>query len=125
MTKFGPIITRVLLGFMFTAAALAGMMGKVPPPEPEQAQLFMGILASSGLIFLVKVTELLCGLALLAGRFVPLALLVLAPIVINIVFYHASLDPSGTVVGLVLLALWLTNAFFNREILAPLLHPKN
>ena len=124
MKKYGSTITRVFLGFMFTGAAVAGMMGKVPPPEPEQAQLFMGVLASSGLIVLVKISELLCGLALLSGRFVPLALMVLAPIVVNIAFYHASLDPSGNVVSFVLLGLWGATAFFNRDAFAPLLQAK-
>lgn len=124
MKKYSATITRILLGLMFTAAALAGMMGKIPPPEPEQAQLFMGMLASSGLIFLVKISELVCGLALLSGRFVPLALMVLAPIVVNIAFYHASLDPTGNAVSVVLVGLWGATAFYNRDAFAPLLQAK-
>jgi putative oxidoreductase len=124
MEKHGSTVTRLLLGLMFTAAAVAGMMGKIPPPEPEQAQLFMGMLASSGLIFLVKISELVCGLALLSGRFVPLALLVLAPIVVNISFYHVSLDPAGIPASVVLLGLWGANAFFSREAFGQLFQAK-
>ena len=124
MKKYLPTAARVLLGLMFTASALAGMMGKIPPPEPEAAQAFMGALVSSGLLYLVKVLELLCGLALLSGLFVPLSLLVLAPIIVNIAFFHASLDPSGTLIGLILLGLWFANAMNHRNQLLPLLNRK-
>ena len=124
MKKYLPTAARVLLGLMFTASALAGMMGKIPPPEPEAAQAFMGALVSSGLLYLVKMLELLCGLALLSGLFVPLSLLVLAPIIVNIAFFHASLDPSGTLIGLILLGLWFANAMNHRNQLLPLLNRK-
>ena len=91
MTKHLPTVIRVLLGLLFSAAAVAGMIGKIPPPKPEAAQVFMGVLFDSGLLYVVKFLELLCGLALLTGFFVPLALLVLAPIIANIVFFHIAL----------------------------------
>jgi putative oxidoreductase len=117
-------LARVLTGLMFTASAIAGMMGKVPPPEPEEAQAFMGVLFSSGLLSLVKVLELLCGLALISGFFVPMALVVVAPIIVNIVFFHVVLDPSKLMVGMVLTALWVINALGHRTAFAPLLRAK-
>jgi uncharacterized membrane protein YphA (DoxX/SURF4 family) len=116
-----PTVIRVLLGLMFTGSAIAGMLGKVPPPEPEAAQAFMGLLLSSGLLYLVKVLELLCGLALLSGRLVPLALMVLAPIIVNIFFFHIALDPSGLPVGVILTALWVGVGMAQRSVLLPLL----
>lgn len=116
--------TRLLLGLMFAGAAIAGMLGKVPPPEPEAAQAFMGVLLSSGLLYLVKILELVCGIALLAGLFVPLSLLVLAPIIVNIAYYHAALDPSGFVVGIVLIAMWALVAKSQWPVLSPLLRAK-
>lgn len=116
-----PTVVRVLLGLMFTGSAIAGMLGKVPPPEPEAAQAFMGLLLSSGLLYLVKVLELLCGLALLSGRLVPLALMVLAPIIVNIFFFHIALDPSGLPVGVILTALWVGVGMAQRSVLLPLL----
>ena len=110
MKHYLPTSVRVFTGLLFVASAIAGMMGKVPPPEPAAAQAFMGVLYSSGLLFMVKGLELLCGLALLFGFFVPLALLVLAPIIVNIVFFHAALDPSGVLVSAVLVALWVGTA---------------
>ena len=121
MKKKTLVAIRVVMGLMFVGSAVAGMMGKVPPPKPEAAQAFMGMLVGSGLLYLVKLLELLCGLALLFDFFVPLALVVLAPIVVNIGFFHAVLDPSGLGVGIVLAALWLANAYGQRERLLPLL----
>ena len=120
MKSYIPVVVRVLMGFIFTASALAGIMGKVPPPEPEAALAFMGVLMTSGLLYVVKAIELVCGLALIAGRFVPLALLFLAPIVVNIAYFHVALDPSGAPIGLLLVLLWLANAMNRREVLLPL-----
>jgi len=121
MTKHLPTLIRVLLGLIFSAAAVAGMIGKIPPPKPEAAQVFMGVLFDSGLLYVVKILELLCGLALLTGFFVPLALLVLAPIIANIVLFHIALDPSGLMVGVILTTLWVINALSHRIIFAPLI----
>ncbi len=62
---------------------------------------------------LLKTTELLCGLLLLVGRFVPLALVILAPIIINIFFTHLFLAPSGLPVALIIGALEIYLAFFS------------
>ena len=121
MNKYIPTTVRILTGLIFTGAAIAGMMNKIPPPEPEAAQAFMGVLLNSGLLYVVKVVELLCGLALVSGLFVPLALLVLAPIIVNIIFFNAVLDPSGLMVAVVLVALWVGNAVAHRSLLLPLL----
>ena len=124
MKRYIPKTVRVLTGLIFTGSAIAGMMGKVPPPEPEAAKTFMGVLFSSGLLYLVKVLELLCGLALISGFFVPLALLVLAPIIVNIAFFHVALDPSGLMVAVVLSSLWVGNAVAHRSLFLPLLQAR-
>jgi putative oxidoreductase len=122
--RYAPTILRVVLGLMFTGSAIAGVLGKAPPPASEAAQAFMGTLASSGLIHLVKAVELACGLALLSGFFVPLALVVLAPILVNILFFHAALEPAGLIVSVALTALWMGNVIANRATLFPLLQPR-
>ena len=62
-----------------------------------------GIVASVYFMPLLKVTELLCAIAFLSGRFVPLATVVIFPIVVNIVFYHSFLAPEGLPVAISLL----------------------
>ena len=124
MTQHIPTVARLLIGLVFIAAFIADVTGKVQPPEPEAAQAFMDMLGSSGLLYLVKILELAGGLALLSGFFVPLALLVLAPIIVNIAFFHGALDPSGSVFSVVLIALWVVAASAHRAVFMPLLQAK-
>src|ERR1044072_2516602 len=93
-----PLIARILLGLVFFGAGLAGLiMGMKPPPDtPETLLEFTKGLEATGYFFyLLKVTEVVCGLMLLSGMYVPLALVVLAPIVLNIFLVHLFLAPSG------------------------------
>lgn len=88
---------RVLLGLIFFVFGLNGFLQFLPmPPLTPEAGAFMGGLAESGYFFpLLKATEVLCGALLLVNRFVPLALVVLAPIIVNILFFHLFLDTAG------------------------------
>lgn len=113
--KKAPLVARLILGFIFFASGIAGLFNLVPPPPnmPEKLQTFMtGILAAGYFFPLLKVTEIACGLLLLSGFYVPLALVVLAPIVINIFFVHALLEPSGLPVASALVVLEAYLAFF-------------
>jgi uncharacterized membrane protein YphA (DoxX/SURF4 family) len=99
-----PTVARVLLGAVFLVFGLNGFFHFLPqPPAPPRAMAFAGALAASGYLFpLLKATEVVAGALLLLG-FVPIALTLLAPIVVNIVAFHAFLAPGNyAVVGLVL-----------------------
>lgn len=107
-----PLIARILLGIIFFGAGLTGLLNLYPPPPnlPERLQAFNSGLMAAGYFFpLLKATETVCGLLLLTGMFVPLALVVLAPISLNIFLVHAVLAPEGlvlaTVIGLLLIYL--------------------
>ena len=123
MTQKFTLVARILLGLVFTASAIAGLTGQLPPPEGPEAQAFMGTLFSSGLLVFVKIIELLTGLALISGFFVPLALVMLAPIIVNILYYHLSLDLAGIPVGIMLALLAMFVAYGYRSVLLPLLQP--
>ncbi len=101
-----PFIARTLLGLIFFVFGLNGFLNFLPaPPLPEPAGAFMGALAATGYMFpLIKGTEIVAGALLLGGRFVPLALLLLAPIIVNITFFHLVLAPG---LGMVVLLLAL------------------
>jgi hypothetical protein len=79
-------VTRVLLGLIFSGFGLNGLLQIVPPPTAQgAAAVFMGGLTASRYFFpLFFITYLFAGAALLVGRFVPLALTVLAPIIVKI-----------------------------------------
>src|SRR5512133_446262 len=98
MIRYLPIIVRFLVGAIFFVFGLNGFFNFIPMPAtpPQKVVPFMTGLMAAGYFFpLLKLTEPVCELLLLSNRFVPLALIVLAPIVVNIAAVHFVLDPSG------------------------------
>src|SRR5438132_7666163 len=92
-----PAAARILLGLVFFVFGLNGFLHFIPqPPMEGPPAQFIGAMLATGYLFpLLKTTEVLGGLLLLSGRLVPLALTVLAPVVVNIVAFHLFLAPSG------------------------------
>ena len=124
MNQNFTLIARILLGLIFTAAAIAGLIGQLPPPEGIEAQAFMGNLFDSGLLVFVKIIELVAGLALVSGFFTPLALMMLAPIIVNIFYFHLTLDPAGIPIGILLVVLAMVVANGYRNVFFTLLQPR-
>jgi hypothetical protein len=118
---------RLALGAIFTVFGLNGFLHFLPMPAPSGlSAVFMGGLGATGYFFpLLKGTEVVAGLLLLGNRYVPLALTVLAPIVLNIVAFHAFLAPSGIALPIVIVALGLYLAYTERAVFAPLLQAKS
>ena len=112
-----PLIARLLLGAIFFIFGLNGFLNFIPMPEsiPENMMTFMNGLMATGYFFpLLKGTEVICGALLLIGAFVPLALVVLAPIVLNIFLVHLFMAPDGLPMALVIGALEVYLAFFAK-----------
>jgi uncharacterized membrane protein YphA (DoxX/SURF4 family) len=101
------LTARVLLGLVFFVFGLNGFLHFLPqPPMSGPPADFAGALVATGYMFpLIKGTEVIGGLLLLTGRFVPLALALLAPVVVNIVAFHAFLAPAGLAIPIVVLGL--------------------
>ena len=78
------LIARLLLGFVFVGAGIAFFFTTPPPQEGDMALFFNGMMATKYFFYLLKFTEIACGLMLMSGYFVPLALVILAPIILNI-----------------------------------------
>jgi hypothetical protein len=114
-------VARLALGAIFTVFGLNGFLHFLPQPAPSGlAAVFLGGLGASGYMFpLIKGTEVLAGLLLLSNRFVPLALTILAPIVLNIVAFHLFLAPAGLAVPIVVTALGIYLASTERRTFAP------
>ncbi|MCA9648312.1 MAG: DoxX family protein [Myxococcales bacterium] len=112
-----PVVARTLLGLVVFVFGLNGFLGFIPqPPLSEDAGAFMGALAATGYMFpLIKGTEVVAGLLLLSGRFVPLALVLLAPVLVNITLFHVVLAPVNMGLVVVLLALELYLAWGYRD----------
>lgn len=114
--KWVTLAARVLLGLVFVGAGIAFfVMTPPPPPEGPMGDFMKGMVATGYFLTLLKVTEIACGLMLVSGFFVPLALVVLAPIILNIFMVHALLAPEGVVLAIVLGIFEIYLAFFSRE----------
>lgn len=115
MKKKIALVARLLLGLIFLGSGIAFFFSTPPPMEGPIADFFKGMMATHYFFYLLKGTEISCGLLLLVGRFVPLALVVLAPIVLNIFLIHAFLMPQGLGLALFLGLLEIYLAFFSPE----------
>lgn len=95
--KYGPIVARTLLGLIYLMAGIVGLFQLAPPPAdlPQAMMDFQKALEGTNFFFpLLKITEVVCGALLLTAVAPALALVVLAPITINIFFVHLFLTPG-------------------------------
>ena len=108
------LISRLLLGLMFLVFGLNGFLNFIPMPPPSGvAGQYFGALFVSHYIRPVFALEIVAGALLLANRFVRVALIILAPILVNVVLFHASMAPAGSAPAVVAVALW--SVLFVRE----------
>ena len=124
--KHLPMLARVVLGLIFAVFGVIGLFDLGPQPEmSEEAGAFMGAIMDTGYLWpVIKVSEIVCGVLLILGMFVPLALVVLAPIALNILLFHVFLAPEGSVIGIVILVLGLYIAHQHRESFSAVLRRK-
>lgn len=140
--KHLPLVARVVLGLLFLVTGLAGLVHQPPDPAtgaepdglvaslfgwysdcrpcppgmaPEPVAYMEGLLATGYFWPLLKSIEIACGVLLVSGMFVPLALVVLAPVVLQILLFHLFLVPQGIEVALTALALGAYLAYDHRS----------
>ena len=113
---------RIILGLIFFVFGLNGFLNFIPqPPLPEAAMGYMGGLMAAGYFFpVLKATETICGLLLLANVATPLVLVILAPIVLQILLFHTILAPAGAPMAIALLVLGVIVAKSRWESFKPL-----
>jgi putative oxidoreductase len=117
--KIATIITRSLLGIVFLTFGANKFLNFMPaPPVTGAAAQFMGSMFATHYIFVVAASEVIGGLLLLTGRYAPLGLTLVGPVVVNILAFHAFMAPSGlpvafVVSALALFLLWSYRAHFS------------
>jgi putative oxidoreductase len=100
-------ISRLLLAVIFTVFGLNGFLHFIPMPPPTGiAGQFMGAMLATKYMLVVFALELMGGVMLLINRYVPIALTLLGPIIVNILLYHASMEPSGLALAVFVAILW-------------------
>lgn len=123
--RLAAVIVRTLMGLLFLFASITYLFDLIePPPLTGAMKVFQdGLEASVYLLPAVKIVELLCGVAFVTGRFVPLATVVIAPIIVNIFLVHVFLQPQGLPIALFLVFSNAFVAYHHRESYKPLLRP--
>ncbi len=117
--KIASMVARYLLGLIFLIFGSNGFLHFIPmPPPPGVAGQYMGALFVSHLLVVIFLVQLLGGILLLAGRYVSLGLVLLGPVIVNIVLFHAFMAPSGLPMATLVVILWLLTAWSVREHLA-------
>jgi putative oxidoreductase len=114
--KIASLIARLPLGLIFLVFGLNGFLQFIhmPPPTGVAAQFFGAIFASHYYIVIFAV-QVLGGLLLLVNRFVPLALVILGPVIVNIFFFHTLMAPAGLPLAIVVVGLWTIVAIRNKQ----------
>jgi putative oxidoreductase len=105
--KAASVIARYLAGLIFLVMGLNGFLNFIPlPPPGGVAGEFMGALYVSHYLWVIFAFQVIGGLLLLVNRYVPLAVAVLAPVIVNILTFHVLMAPSGLPLALFVAVLW-------------------
>jgi len=115
--KIVTMIARILLGLVFLVFGLNGVLNflNMGPMPTGLAGQFMGALFMSHYYWVIAALQIAGGLLLLVNRFVPLALVVLGPVIVNILCYHVFLNHSGAPLAAVVTVLWFIVFFGKRQ----------
>jgi putative oxidoreductase len=124
--KTASLAARILLGLMFTVFGLNGFLHFIPmgPMPTGTAGQFAGALMASHYMVVVSGIQLGTGVLLLLNRFVPLALTLLGPVIVNIVLFHALMAPNGLGMAAFVTVLWLLAAYRVRSVFMALLQSR-
>ena len=114
--KIAPLIARFLLGIIFFVFGLNGFFHFIPMAPPAGlAGQFVGALFMSHFLVVVFALEVTGGLLLLSNRYVPLALTILGPVIVNIFLFHLFMEPGGLGMAILVVILWTIAALSSRK----------
>jgi len=117
--KIAVLVARILLGLMFLVFGLNGFLNFLHMPiPPGPAGQYMGVLFMSHYLHVVFLLEIVGGALLLSGQFIPLALVLLGPVIFNILLFHAFLFPAGFPPALLATLLWFVIFVWTRRAFA-------
>jgi uncharacterized membrane protein YphA (DoxX/SURF4 family) len=126
LTRKLPAVARVGLGLVFAVLGANKLVSFLPQPPMSgpPAEFFGALFATGYMLPLLAATEIVAGIMLLSGRFVPLGLTLLAPIIVNIVGFHLFLAKGAYGLPLVVLAAEVYLAWAYRDAFAPMLRAR-
>src|ERR1700736_6475808 len=105
--RTASVIARYLAGVIFLVFGLNGFLNFIPLPPPGGiAGQFMGALYVSHYLWVIFAFQVIAGVLLLVNRYVPLAVAILAPVLVNIITFHVLMAPAGLPLALFVAILW-------------------
>jgi hypothetical protein len=117
--KIVAVIARYLIGIIFLVFGLNGFLQFLPAPPmpPSMARDFVTVMAASHYILFVAAIQVIAAVLFLIGLYVPLALVIIAPVIVNILLFHTLMAPASIGPGVLVTVLWLILAYRNRAAL--------
>jgi putative oxidoreductase len=121
--KIATVIARVLLGLIFVVFGSNIFLHFIPMPPPPAtlAGDFSKALMESHYIYVVGLLQVVGGLLLLVGHYVPLGLTLLGPVIANILLFHIFLDPGGLPMAIIISVLFIFLVWRFRDAFAGIL----
>jgi putative oxidoreductase len=117
--KIASLIARLLLGLLFLVFGLNGFLHFIPMPPPTGlAGQFFTVISNSHYWIVIFGVQLIGGLLLLVNKYVPLALVLLGPVIVNILAFHAFMAPAGLPLAIIVAILWTIVALRHKQNLA-------
>ena len=115
--KIAALIARILLGLVFFVFGLNGFLNFIPmgPLPTGLAGQFVTVLFQSHYVLFVSAIQLAGGVLLLVNRYVPLALVLLGPVIVNILLFHLLLNRTGLLIAIIVAILWCVLAIRHRQ----------
>lgn len=106
--KIAALIARIIMGLIFVIFGLNGFLNFIKGPlPPGLAGQFVGALIQSHYVWVVAAAQVIGGALVLIGRYVPLGLAILAPVIVNILAFHALLMPAGAQMAILVTICWI------------------
>jgi putative oxidoreductase len=113
--KIAVLIARILLGLIFLVFGLNGFLNFLHAPMPTgPAGQYMAVMGGTLYMQFVFLVQIVGGVLLLSGQFIPLALVLLGPVIVNILLFHITLLPTGLPPGLFAAILWRATGIFRH-----------
>jgi|SRR5215813_10307177 len=123
--KIMVIIARVLLGLMFFVLGLNPFLKFLPaPPLQGVSGRFLEALFVSHYVWVIGATQVVSGALFLVGRYVPLAIVLAGPVIVNILTYHLTMQRDNALLAILATICWLILFWWHRASFAPLWEQK-
>ena len=123
--KIASLVARIIMGLIFIVFGLNGFLNFIKGPlPPGVAGQFIGALTQSHYDWLVSGAQIIGGALVLAGRYIPLGLAILAPVIVNIDAFHIFMMPAGAQPAILVTICWVIAFIPVRQHFAGLLVQK-